>query len=134
VVRYMLHRRGRKGVRGCGTPPQAKASCSTVSVADDLQPMHSSRQMLEMLVCDNGMGIPLERHERLVDRFHRVETCLTRKVSGLGLGLTIVSESLRCTVVISGPRTGRTVRGVFSMDAYPLTGFPACGIECLLKH
>jgi len=45
--------------------------------------------MLEMLVCDNGMGIPAEHLERIFDRFHRVDTRLTREVNGLGLGLAI---------------------------------------------
>ena len=28
-----------------------------------------AQQMLEMLVCDNGMGIPVEHRERVFDRF-----------------------------------------------------------------
>lgn len=56
---------------------------------DNQQPVQRSRQMLEVLVCDNGMGIPAEHLERIFDRFHRVDTRLTREVSGLGLGLTI---------------------------------------------
>jgi signal transduction histidine kinase len=51
--------------------------------------MHSSQQMLEMLVCDTGMGIPVEHLERIFDRFHRVDTRLTREVNGLGLGRAI---------------------------------------------
>jgi signal transduction histidine kinase len=51
--------------------------------------MHIPRQMLEILVCDNGMGIPVEHLERIFDRFHRVDTRLTREVNGLGLGLAI---------------------------------------------
>lgn len=53
------------------------------------QSMHIPRQMLEILVCDNGMGIPAEHLERIFDRFHRVDTRLTREVNGLGLGLAI---------------------------------------------
>ena len=59
------------------------------STVDDQQPRRISRRMLEMLVCDNGMGIPVEHLERIFDRFHRVDTRLTREVNGLGLGLTI---------------------------------------------
>ena len=59
------------------------------NAVDDQQPMHISRQMLEILVCDNGVGIPVEHLERIFDRFHRVDTRLTREVNGLGLGLTI---------------------------------------------
>jgi len=56
---------------------------------DGQQPVHMPRQMLELLVCDNGMGIPVEHLERIFDRFHRVDTRLTREVNGLGLGLSI---------------------------------------------
>ncbi len=47
------------------------------------------QRMLEMLVCDMGMGIPVEHLEHIFDRFHRVDTRLTREVNGLGLGLAI---------------------------------------------
>ena len=50
---------------------------------------HIPRRMLELLVCDTGMGIPDEHLERIFDRFHRVDTRLTREVNGLGLGLAI---------------------------------------------
>lgn len=50
---------------------------------------HMPRRMLEILVCDTGMGIPDEHLERIFDRFHRVDTRLTREASGLGLGLAI---------------------------------------------
>jgi signal transduction histidine kinase len=45
--------------------------------------------MLEMCVTDSGQGIPVEHLERIFDRFHRVDTRLTREVNGLGLGLAI---------------------------------------------
>jgi signal transduction histidine kinase len=48
-----------------------------------------TRHMLEICVCDHGVGIPPEHLERIFDRFHRVDTRLTRETSGLGLGLTI---------------------------------------------
>jgi signal transduction histidine kinase len=59
------------------------------STEADQQSVHIARQMLEILVCDNGMGIPLEHLDRIFDRFHRVDIRLTREVNGLGLGLTI---------------------------------------------
>jgi len=56
----------------------------------DVQPAgHKLRQMVEVCVCDYGLGIPAEHLERIFDRFHRVDTRLTREVNGLGLGLTI---------------------------------------------
>ena len=45
--------------------------------------------MVEISVRDYGDGIPTEHLKRVFDRFHRVDTGLTREVNGLGLGLTI---------------------------------------------
>ena len=59
---------------------------------DGQEPEQSMRNMLEILVCDNGLGIPAEHLERIFNRFHRVDTRLTREVSGLGLGLTICKQ------------------------------------------
>jgi signal transduction histidine kinase len=48
-----------------------------------------THQMVEICVCDTGIGIPPEHLERIFDRFHRVDTRLTREVNGIGLGLAI---------------------------------------------
>ncbi|HEX6553640.1 MAG TPA: ATP-binding protein [Ktedonobacteraceae bacterium] len=48
-----------------------------------------AHNVLEICICDNGMGIPPEHLERIFERFHRVENGLTREVNGLGLGLPI---------------------------------------------
>lgn len=45
--------------------------------------------MLEITVQDHGVGIADEHLLRIFDRFHRVDTRLTREVNGLGLGLAI---------------------------------------------
>jgi signal transduction histidine kinase len=47
------------------------------------------RPVLEILVRDSGRGIPSEHLGQIFDRFHRVDTRLTRDVDGLGLGLAI---------------------------------------------
>jgi signal transduction histidine kinase len=47
------------------------------------------RHMLEICVCDHGIGIPPDHLERIFERFHRVDTSLTRVTNGIGLGLTI---------------------------------------------
>jgi signal transduction histidine kinase len=44
---------------------------------------------VELTVRDRGIGIPDEHLGRIFDRFHRVDTRLTREVDGLGLGLAI---------------------------------------------
>jgi signal transduction histidine kinase len=43
-------------------------------------------------VQDSGIGIPAEQLGRVFDRFHRVNTGLTRDIIGLGLGLAIVAR------------------------------------------
>jgi PAS domain S-box-containing protein len=41
-------------------------------------------------VADQGIGISPEEHERIFDRFHRVESSLHRRTEGTGLGLYLV--------------------------------------------
>jgi signal transduction histidine kinase len=52
----------------------------------------SDGDFLELTVSDQGVGIPDEHLGRIFDRFHRVDTRLTREVDGLGLGLAICSR------------------------------------------
>lgn len=47
------------------------------------------RQMIEIRIHDEGIGIPKEQLERIFEHFHRLDTRLTREVNGLGLGLAI---------------------------------------------
>ncbi len=52
-------------------------------------PIQKYAHWVHIQICDNGIGIPQGQLERIFDRFHRVDTRLTREVNGLGLGLTI---------------------------------------------
>ena len=47
------------------------------------------QQMVEICVHDHGIGIPPAHLGRVFDRFHRIDTRLSREVNGLGLGLAI---------------------------------------------
>ncbi len=49
---------------------------------------------IELIVRDKGIGIAQEHLDSIFDRFHRVDTRLTRETGGLGLGLTLA----RCIV------------------------------------
>lgn len=56
---------------------------------NELHMERKADKMLDICICDNGLGIPPDHIERIFDRFHRVDTALTRTVNGLGLGLTV---------------------------------------------
>jgi len=44
-------------------------------------------------VCDNGPGIPIDEHEKVLRRFYRLEK--SRNLAGTGLGLSLVSAIMR---------------------------------------
>jgi CheY-like chemotaxis protein len=47
---------------------------------------------IEVLVADNGIGIPKEKVGQVFDRFYQVDSSATRRYGGVGLGLSIVRE------------------------------------------
>ncbi len=48
--------------------------------------------LLEMSVCDQGIGMTADHIERVFERFYQVDRSLTREVSGVGLGLAICKQ------------------------------------------
>jgi signal transduction histidine kinase len=47
------------------------------------------QKMIEVCISDTGIGISQEQVKAIFNRFHRVDTRLTRSANGLGLGLAI---------------------------------------------
>jgi signal transduction histidine kinase len=43
-------------------------------------------------VSDEGVGIPQEEHDRIFEKFHRLDPNMTQGVGGTGLGLYICRE------------------------------------------
>jgi PAS domain S-box-containing protein len=48
--------------------------------------------MLHASVCDQGIGIAAEEHEKIFSRFYQVDSGMTRRYGGTGLGLAIVRQ------------------------------------------
>jgi len=52
----------------------------------------STGNMLQFEVKDSGIGIPVDFHEKIFDRFSQVETSNSRQYGGNGLGLAITKN------------------------------------------
>ncbi|HEX5836695.1 MAG TPA: ATP-binding protein [Anaerolineales bacterium] len=49
---------------------------------------------LKVAVADNGIGIPARELPRIFERFYQVETHLTRRYGGMGLGLSVAKSMI----------------------------------------
>ena len=49
---------------------------------------------IKVTVTDNGIGIPPRELPRIFDRFYQVETHLTRRYGGMGLGLSVTKAMI----------------------------------------
>lgn len=64
------------------TPPGGRVEVRSIHRPD----------VAEIVVADTGVGIPPEALLRIFDRFYQAEEPMTRRYSGMGLGLSIVRE------------------------------------------
>ena len=55
--------------------------------------MHSANK-IDISVKDNGPGIPREYHEKIFERFFRVDKARARIHGGAGLGLAIAKQAV----------------------------------------
>jgi len=70
-----------------------------------------------LVVSDTGIGIDPKYHDRVFERFYRVDKARSRELGGTGLGLSIVkniAEQHGCTVSLdSEPGSGSTFTVLF---------------------
>jgi len=67
-------------------------------------------QQVVLWVRDEGVGVPTEERERIFERFHRVDTSLSRETPGVGMGLYIcrvIAEAHNGHVWVESEGAGR---------------------------
>lgn len=73
--------------------------------------MAEAGENLRLVVADTGIGIPAEHHERVFERFYRVDAHRSRASGGTGLGLAIVKQlvdALQGTISLESSSGGTT--------------------------
>lgn len=56
---------------------------------------HYTNNKIQLYVKDTGIGIKPERHNQIFERFSQAEGDISKKIGGLGLGLSIVKENVK---------------------------------------
>jgi two-component system phosphate regulon sensor histidine kinase PhoR len=85
--------------------------------------LHNGGDEVHISVTDNGPGIEPREHERIFQKFYRVDDRLSREREGSGLGLSIVKHVVRAhrgrIELDSGPGQGSTFRIVLAKKGPP---------------
>ena len=54
--------------------------------------MVDKKELIEITIADNGIGIPLDQQDKIFDKFQQVDNAVSRRTGSTGLGLTITKE------------------------------------------
>ena len=88
--------------------------------------LHRDGQYVELVVADNGVGIPEEDLPRIFDRFYRVDKARSRAAGGTGLGLAIVRDTVRRRGGVVSASNAPTGGAVFTVR------WPDAGEGCVI--
>ncbi|RCX17371.1 PAS domain S-box-containing protein [Fontibacillus phaseoli] len=82
-------------------------------------PAYDSRDLLEFVITDTGIGIPTNKLHRLFQSFSQLHPIINRKYGGTGLGLAICKKIVE---ILGGNITVESVEGVGSTFRFTLVG------------
>lgn len=103
--------------------PGSEVRMSTATSADDPQ------SGVDIVIADEGIGIPADETERVFERFYRVDKARARATGGTGLGLSIVRHVVMNhggeVMLHTREGVGTTFTLRFPMPASPVAAEPA---------
>ena len=80
--------------------------------------IYEDDRQVRVRVEDNGIGIPKEHHEKIFERFYRVDKSHSKQSGGTGLGLSIVKHAVLyhsgSIMIDSKPNEGTTIEAILS--------------------
>ncbi|MEZ5839090.1 MAG: hybrid sensor histidine kinase/response regulator [Hyphomicrobiales bacterium] len=88
---------------------------------------HVARHRLQVVVTDNGKGLPEHMREQVFDPFFQVESAMTRQRNGLGLGLTVargIARLHRGSCALEAQEGGGTLARLVIADASEQISIP----------